>query len=93
MSPEEFEAAYRQATKAATRASMLGALGFGVALLMFVILAERGPSPSPTPVSLEHMLIFGGVFGGLVFTAIAVRASRTARACREQLGDDHERRP
>lgn len=71
---------------------MLGALGFGVALLMFVILAERGPSPSPTPLSLEHMLIIGGVFGGVVFTAIAVRASRTARACREHLGDGRERR-
>lgn len=82
---EELAAAYRQATRTATRSSLLGAMGFGVALLMLVVLTQRGPSESPTPVSLEHMLIFGGVFGGLVFTAIASRASRTAKSCRREL--------
>jgi hypothetical protein len=86
-SAQELEAAYRQATKTATRSSLLGALGFGVALLMLVVLAQRGPTPSPTPVSLEHMLIFGGVFGGLVFTLIASRASRTAKSCQRQLDE------
>jgi hypothetical protein len=84
---QELEAAFQQATKTATRSSLLGAMGFGVALLMLVVLAERGPSPSPTPVSLEQMLIFGGAFGGLVFTLIAARASRAAKACRRQLDD------
>lgn len=84
-STRDVEAAYRQATRTATRSSLLGALGFGVALLMLVVLAQRGPSASPTPVSLEHMLIFGGVFGGLVFTFMASRASRTAKSCRRIL--------
>jgi hypothetical protein len=83
----ELETAYRQATKTATRSSLLGAMGFGVALLMLVVVAERGQSPSPTPVSLEQMLMFGGVFGGVVFTLIAARASHAAKVCRRQLDD------
>jgi hypothetical protein len=54
---------------------------------MLMVVTERGASPSPTPVSLEQMLMFGGVFGGLVFTLIAARASRTAKACRRLLDD------
>jgi hypothetical protein len=84
---QELETAYREATKTATRSSLLGALGFGVALLMLMVVTERGASPSPTPVSLEQMLMFGGVFGGLMFTLIAARASRTAKACRRLLDD------
>jgi hypothetical protein len=83
----ELRSAYRQATKTAARTSLLGALGFGAALLMLVVLVQRGPTPSPTPLSLEHMLIFGGVFGGILFTVIASRASRTAKRCERQLED------
>lgn len=76
----------------ASRASTLGALGFGLALVMGSILAGNAGFLQPE-FGLEMVLFTGGLAGGLAFTVVAVRASRMARTCKQRLADDsHSRR-
>lgn len=78
----ELQQAHDEAVRAASRLSLLGALGFGAALLMAALLLTRG-SVSAFPV--ETLLLVGGIGGGLAFTVLAVRASRMARECKRRL--------
>lgn len=80
------EKAYVEASRAASRASLMGALGFGVALLMGFTLA-RGGSLFAAGYGLELMLAAGGTAGGIVFTVLALRASRMAEECRRRLSE------
>lgn len=75
--------AYVDASRAASRAGLLGSAGFGVALIMGVRIAGSG-EPLLTP-GLEGLLLFGGIAGGIAFTVIALRASAMARRCRDHL--------
>lgn len=83
-SERELEDAYADAARTSSRASLLGALGFGFALLMGLRLASedgffvRG-------FGLDLMLFVGGLVGGVVFTVLALRAARVAKLCRRQL--------
>lgn len=78
------EKAYVEASRAASRASVMGALGFGVALIMSFTLARQG-SPFATGYGLELILAAGGTAGGSVFTVLALRASRMAKECERRL--------
>lgn len=82
----DVEEAYREASRGATRSSFMGAMGFGLALLMAAIITDRG-SFLGGGLGLQKLLFAGGVTGGLVFTLLAVRASRAARQCRQRLDD------
>lgn len=79
------EQAYREAVRTASRSSLLGALGFGLALLMAAVLAGRGALLA-AGWGLETLLLFGGIAGGLLYTTLAVRASRHAKEYRRRLG-------
>jgi hypothetical protein len=83
-SRREIEQAYAEATRAASRGSLMGALGFGLALMMATLLAERGTLLG-AGFGLETLLLVGGLGGGLTFTILAARASRMARRCRREL--------
>jgi hypothetical protein len=78
------ETAYLEASRAASRSSLMGALGFGVALLMSFTLARQGTMFS-TGYGLELILAAGGTAGGIVFTVLALRASRMAKECQRRL--------
>ncbi|MPZ96202.1 MAG: hypothetical protein GEU96_15145 [Propionibacteriales bacterium] len=78
------EHAYDEAVRTATLTSLLGALGFGVALVVGLRLASENGFLAQG-FGLDMMLLAGGVAGGLAFTGIALRASRTAQACRRHL--------
>lgn len=80
----ELEQAYEEAVRTSSRLSVMGALGFGAALVMGVLLLTRGSFSSAFPV--ETLLLAGGLGGGLAFTVLASRASRVARECRRRLG-------
>jgi len=81
---KEIEQARAEAVRAANRGSALGALGFGLALIMGAILAQEG-SLLARGFGLELLLVVGGFTGGLTYTAMAVRASRMARRCQRLL--------
>lgn len=83
-SRKELEEAYREAVKAASRLSMLGALGFGIAFAMVAVLIGRG-GLFASGFGPELVLIAGGLGGGIAFTVLALRASRMATACKRQL--------
>ncbi len=72
----------------AARSSLLGALGFGLALLMAAILAGRG-ALLRAGWGLETLLLFGGIAGGLLYTILAVRASRHAKEYRRRIDEGH----
>jgi hypothetical protein len=78
------EKAYVEASRAASRLSLMGALGFGVALVIGVALVREG-SLFAVGYGLELILVTGGIGGGIVFTALAVRASRMANDCQSRL--------
>ena len=80
----EVEKAYAEASRAASRSSLMGALGFGVALVMGVTLAREG-SLFAAGYGLEMFLAVGGMGGGIVFTVLALRASRMAKECQGRL--------
>lgn len=84
----ELEEAYREALRTSSRLRLMGALGFGVALLMGALLVTRGDLSTAFP--LETLLLVGGLGGGLAFTVLAVRASRMASAYRRRL-DSHQK--
>jgi hypothetical protein len=73
----ELEDAYAEATRAAGRLAMMGAVGFGLALMMFAVMAS-GESPIGEGFWLEKLLTAGGLAGGVTFTILGLRASRTA---------------
>jgi hypothetical protein len=64
----------------------MGALGFGLALVMATAIGWEG-SFFAAGFGLEKFLFAGGVVGGLTFTLLALRASRAARACRRRLDE------
>lgn len=78
------EEAYAEAVRTAALSSALGAVGFGVALVMAVLLVTRGAFLSLS-YGLEMILLAGGVSGGVAFTVLAVRAGRMARTCQRRL--------
>ncbi len=78
------EQAYAEASRAASRMSLLGALGFGLALVMGAG-ASRDGGPFAAGHGLEMVLVAGGIGGGIVFTVLALRASRIAKECRRRL--------
>ena len=88
VSPEEIKDAYRQAVRMASRCSVLGALGFGLALAMLVFLTDKLELQEAlfgTAYPLERFLLAGGLVGGLLFTWQAWRASRLAKVCYHRL--------
>jgi len=62
----------------------MGALGFGLSLVMFAVMAG-GTSPLGEGFWLEKLLLAGGLAGGAVFTLVGVRASRAADRFRQLL--------
>jgi hypothetical protein len=84
----EVEQAYAEASRAASRLSLMGALGFGLALVLGIPLVREG-SLFAAGYGLELILVVGGVGGGIVFTVLALRASRMAKGCQRRL---HEMR-
>jgi hypothetical protein len=78
------EQAYADASRAASRSSLMGALGFGLALVMGVTLANEG-SFFAAGYGLELILLAGGIGGGIVFTVLALRAARMAKECQRRL--------
>lgn len=91
-SRKALQEAYTAAVRMASRLSMMGALGFGVALVMAALLITRGGFRA-AGLGVELILLVGGLAGGLAFTVLALRASRVARECRRRLderpGRDH----
>ncbi|GIX48269.1 MAG: hypothetical protein KatS3mg131_2480 [Candidatus Tectimicrobiota bacterium] len=88
--PEEVRAAYQEAVRTASRCSLLGAIGFGVALLMLPVLLSTGTLSEAvfgTAHPLARFLFLGGCAGGLLFSFQAWRAARLVRACRERLDE------
>lgn len=84
-SRKDLEEAYSEAARTASRLSMMGALGFGVALAMAAVLMTRGGGFFATGSWLQMLLFAGGLSGGLAFTVLALRASRMARECKRRL--------
>jgi len=80
----ELEEAYAEATRAAGRSAMMGALGFGLSLVMFAVIAS-GRSPIGGGFWLEKLLLAGGLAGGVTFTIFGLRASRAADRVRKLL--------
>jgi hypothetical protein len=80
----EVEQAYAEASRAASRLSLMGALGFGLALVLGIPLVREG-SLFAAGYGLELILVVGGVGGGIVFTVLALRASRMAKECQRRL--------
>jgi hypothetical protein len=74
--------AYRESARTASRSSLMGAVGFGLALLMLALLEGSLLVPDHT---LERFFFVGGLVGGITFSLLAWRASRVARRCKEQL--------
>ncbi|MQA85631.1 MAG: hypothetical protein GEV03_13635 [Streptosporangiales bacterium] len=67
----------------ASRLSVMGALGFGVAVAMAAVLVTRGGFAAGF--GPEMVLIAGGLGGGVAFTVLALRASKMAREYRRHL--------
>jgi hypothetical protein len=76
--------AYAESSRAASRLSLMGALGFGLAMVMGGTLAREG-SLFTAGHGLELILVAGGFGGGVVFTVLALRAARMAKECRRRL--------
>ncbi|OLT00135.1 hypothetical protein BJF90_07610 [Pseudonocardia sp. CNS-004] len=81
---EALEKAYAEFSRAASRSSLMGALGFGIALVIGVPVVREG-NPFGGGHGLELILVAGAVGGGIVFTVLALRASRMARDCQRRL--------
>lgn len=81
--------AFDEASRTATRSSLLGMLGFGLALAMGALLARENGFLA-AGYGLDMILFAGGLCGGLVFTVMAIRASRMARQCRLRLDELNE---
>lgn len=81
------EEAYGEAARTASRSSLMGTLGFGLALVMATVIGWEG-SFLAAGFGLEKLLFVGGVVGGLTFTLLALRASRVARTCRRRLDEE-----
>lgn len=81
---EALQEAYEEAARTASLSSFMGALGFGLALVVATVIGWEG-SFLAAGFGLEKLLFVGGVVGGLTFTVLALRASRTARECRRRL--------
>ncbi|MQA27512.1 MAG: hypothetical protein GEU94_19075 [Micromonosporaceae bacterium] len=75
---------YAEAVRTANRASLMGALGFGLALVTGALFIEKGSLLAPG-FGLESILLTGGLAGGLIFSVLALRASRMARRCQQAL--------
>jgi hypothetical protein len=86
---ETVERAYAESSRAASLSSLLGALGFGVAVIIGIPLVREG-SFFAAGYGLELFLVAGGIGGGIVFTVLALRASRMAKECQRRL---HGMRP
>jgi hypothetical protein len=84
VSRQAVEKAYTESSRAASRSSLMGALGFGLALVIGVPLVREG-SLFTVGYGLELILVAGGIGGGIVFTVLALRASRMAKECRRRL--------
>lgn len=80
------EEAYDDAVRTASRLSVMGTLGFGVAFAMAAVLMSRGGFFA-AGFGLEMVLFAGGLGGGIAFTVLALRASKMARACRRRLDE------
>jgi hypothetical protein len=80
----ELEEAYAEATRTAGRSAIMGALGFGLGLVMFAVIAG-GKSPIGEGFWLEKLLLAGGLAGGVMFTVLGLRASRAADRVRKLL--------
>lgn len=78
------EQAHAEASRAASRLSLMGALGFGLALVVGVALGRAGSLFAPGH-GLETILVTGGIGGGIVFTVLALRAARMAKECERRL--------
>lgn len=81
---ETVEKAYAESTRAASLSILLGALGFGVAVIIGIPLVRAGNLLAPGS-GLELILVGGGIGGGIVFTVLALRASRMAKECQRRL--------
>lgn len=68
----------------------MGVLGFGLALVTGTMLAREGSLLAPG-FGLDRVLFVGGLGGGMLFSLLALRASRIARDCRRRL-DQHQGR-
>lgn len=91
-SRRNLEEAYAEAAQTASRLSLLGAAGFGVALLMAALLLTRGEFFSPR-YALEMILVVGAGSGGAAFTFLALRASRLARTYQRRMDETPRRTP
>lgn len=78
------EQAFAEASRAASRLSLMGALGFGLALVVGFSLASGGNLLAAGH-GLEMILVAGGIGGGIVFTVLALRAARMAKECERRL--------
>jgi len=83
-SKAELEEAVAEATRTAARSAVMGAVGFGLALVMFAVIAG-GKSPLGEGLWLEKLLLAGGLAGGAIFTVVGLRASRAADRVRKLL--------
>jgi hypothetical protein len=81
---KSLEEAHAQAARAASRGSLLGAMGFGIALVMLVNIVAGGALPGVGS-GVQMFLLVAGVLAGAMYTGIAVRASRAAKQYRRRL--------
>jgi hypothetical protein len=81
---ETVEKAYAESSRAASLSSLLGALGFGLAVIIGIPLVRAGNLLAPGH-GLELILVGGGIGGGIVFTVLALRASRMSKECQRRL--------
>lgn len=88
---EAVEKAYAESSRAASRSSFMGALGFGIALVIGVPVVREG-NLFAAGHGLELILVAGGIGGGIVYTVLALRASRMARNCRRRLRETRQPR-
>lgn len=89
VSREAVEKAYAESSRAASRSSFMGALGFGIALVIGVPVVREGNLLGAGH-GLEMILVAGGIGGGVVFTVLALRASRMARSCQRRLRETRQ---
>lgn len=81
---QELEQAYAEATRTAARSAVMGALGFGLGLVMLAVIAS-GKSPIGQGFWVEKLLLAGGLAGGVTFSVVGLRASRAADQVRKLL--------
>ena len=89
---ETVEKAYAESSRAAALSSLLGALGFGVAVIIGIPLVRAGHLLAPGH-GLELILVGGGIGGGIVFTVLALRASSMAKECQRRLREMRTPKP